>query len=384
MDLIFYFGDERERQLPQFLERLGYAVKGLGSSSPVLEAIQGQNADLIVIDGRINSELVDLCTFFRGQESTREVPIVCITPEHQRTLDVFEAFERVEVVPSPLSVGALASRIATQLRLRKAAGLSNERSSLAEINAALRDHNTRFQKDLEEARAIQQGLLPKQLPSDPRFQIAVSYQPLEQVGGDWYFVDFPDRKHLRLHIADVSGHGLPAAFIGSMAKLAMVAAERDRPDELLAVMNKFLAPQLPSGRFMTMGTCLYDPATGRVQWARAGHGPALILKRASNEVTQLLGNGFPLGFVAEASYELIEHTLEPGDALLLYTDGVTEAQNRDMKQFGVERLSAALTAAPSKGGSGEVLRFIVDAFTTFLEGRLLKDDVTLMLLRREE
>jgi sigma-B regulation protein RsbU (phosphoserine phosphatase) len=101
-------------------------------------------------------------------------------------------------------------------------------------------------------------------------------------------------------------------------------------------------------------------------------------------VTQLLGNGFPLGFVAETSYELIEHTLEPGDALLLYTDGVTEAQNRDMKQFGVERLSAALSAAPSKGGSGEVLRSIVDAFTRFLEGRLLKDDVTLMLLRREE
>jgi serine phosphatase RsbU (regulator of sigma subunit) len=384
MDLIFYFGDERERQLPQFLERLGYAVKGLGSSSPVLEAIQGQNADLIVIDGRLNTELVDLCTFFRAQELTREVPIVCIAPEHQRTLDAFEAFERVEVVPSPLSVGALASRIATQLRLRKAAGLSNERSSLAEINAALRDHNTRFQKDLEEARAIQQGLLPKELPSDPRFQIAVSYQPLEQVGGDWYFVDFPDRKHLRLHIADVSGHGLPAAFIGSMAKLAMVAAERERPDELLAVMNKYLVPQLPSGRFMTMGTCLYDPATGRVQWARAGHGPALILKRSSHQVTQLLGNGFPLGFVAETSYELIEHTLEPGDALLLYTDGVTEAQNRDMKQFGVERLSAALSAAPSKGGSGEVLRSIVDAFTRFLEGRLLKDDVTLMLLRREE
>jgi sigma-B regulation protein RsbU (phosphoserine phosphatase) len=297
---------------------------------------------------------------------------------------VFESFERVEVVPSPLSVGTLASRIATQLRLRKAAGLSNERSSLAEINAALRDHNTRFQKDLEEARSIQQGLLPKQLPSDPRFQIAVSYQPLEQVGGDWYFVDFPNHKHLRLHIADVSGHGLPAAFIGSMAKLAMVAAERERPDELLSVMNKYLAPQLPSGRFMTMGTCLYDPATGRVQWARAGHGPALILSRASNEVTQLLGNGFPLGFVTEASYELIEHTLEPGDSLLLYTDGLTEAQNRDMQQFGVERLSAALSAAPSKGGSGEVLRSIVDAFTTFLEGRLLKDDVTLMLLRREE
>jgi serine phosphatase RsbU (regulator of sigma subunit) len=383
MDLIFYFGDEQERKLPQFLERLGYAVKGSGASTPAVDLIQTQNVDLIVIDGRINGDLVDLCTFFRAQESTREVPIVCITPAHQRSLDAFDVFERVEVVSSPLSVGTLASRIATQLRMRKAAGLSNERSSLAEINAALRDHNTRFQKDLEEARAIQQGLLPKHLPSDPRFQIAVSYQPLEQVGGDWYFVDFPGREKLQLHVADVSGHGLPAAFIGSMAKLAMVAAERERPDELLSTMNRYLAPQLPSGRFMTMGSCLYDPATGRAQWARAGHGPALVLNRSHNRVTQLLGRGFPLGFVAETSYELIEHTLEPGDALLLYTDGVTEAQNRDMEQFGIDRLSAALAVTSSGTASGEMLRSIVNTFAMFLEGRLLKDDVTLMLLRRE-
>ncbi len=384
MDLIFYLGDERERQLPQFLERLGYAVRGVEASSSVVESIQSQDVDLIVIDGRLQSGFVDLCTFFRNQEVTREVPIVCITPEQQRALDVFDAFEKVEVLPAPLSVGALASRIATQLRLRKAAGLSNERSSLAEINAALRDHNTRFQKDLEEARAIQQGLLPKELPSDDRFQIAVSYQPLEQVGGDWYFVDFPERQQLRLHIADVSGHGLPAAFIGSMAKLAMVAAQKERPDELLAVMNKFLAPQLPSGRFMTMGTCLYDPDTGCVRWARAGHGPALVLRRASNQVAQLLGNGFPLGFVADASYELIECSLEPGDALLLYTDGVTEAQNRDMDQFGVERLSAAMVASPQDVSTADMLRSVVDSFSNFLEGRLLKDDITLMLLRREK
>jgi len=384
MDLIFYFGDDRERQLPQFLERLGYAVHGSRGDAPVVDLIQRQNVDLIVLDGRMNLDLANLCAFFRAQEGTREVPIVCISPEQPRVMDTLVAFERVEVVPAPLSVGALASRIATQLRLRKEAGLSNERSSLAEINAALRDHNTRFQKDLEEARAIQQGLLPKQLPSDPRFQIAVSYQPLEQVGGDWYYVDFPESKRLRLHIADVSGHGLAAAFIGSMAKLAMVAAERERPDELLSVMNGFLAPQLPSGRFMTMGTCFYDPATGRTEWARAGHGPALVLKSSSREVIQLLGSGFPLGFVAEASYELVEYTLEPGDALLLYTDGVTEAQNRDMEQFGVERLSAALASAPTGSGSGDVLRSIVDTFSSFLGGRLLKDDVTLLLLQREK
>ena len=310
------------------------------------------------------------------------VPIVCIAPEHANVIDAFDSLERIEVVQSPLSVGTLASRIATQLRLRKAAGADVKKGTLAEINAALRDHNMRFQKDLEEARAIQQGLLPREIPSDPRFQLAVSYQPLEQGGGDWYFIN-TDHDTLSLHVADVSGHGLPAAFIGSMAKLAMVAAEKTRPDELLNAMNRYLAPQLPMGRFITMGNCLYDPESGRVQWARAGHNPALLFRRATSEVTQLKGDGFPLGFLGEVTYELVEDTLAPGDVLLLYTDGITEAQNRGMEQFGIARLAEALVMSSQAVTAGGMIRGIIDRFAQFLEGRLLKDDVTLVLLKRE-
>lgn len=382
MDLIYYLGDDTQK-LPKLLERLGYGVLGAADDSSVTDMIARTNVDLIVIDGRVTPDLADLCTFFRSQEATRLVPIVCISPDQSVAVEAFDAFDRVEVVPAPLSVGTLASRIATQLRLRKTAGDDAKKGTLAEVNAALRDHNSRLQKDLEEARAIQQSLLPRQLPADSRFQLSVSYQPLEQVGGDWYFADFPNQEKLRLHIADVSGHGLPAAFIASMAKLAMVAAERDRPDQLLAAMNHFLAPQLPNGRFITTGTCLYEPATGKLQWARAGHGPALILRRDTRQVQQLLGDGFPLGFVNEATYQLVEEVLAPGDSLLLYTDGVTEAQNRAMAQFGVSRLSEAFRSTPPGASSAEMVRRIVDTFSGFLEGRLLKDDVTLILLKRE-
>lgn len=381
MDRIFYFGDDSQ-QVPKFLERLGYAILGISSEVSVPDLITGKNVDLILIDGRITPDVPDLCRFFRTQEDTRMVPIVCIAPEHANVIDAFDSLERIEVVQSPLSVGTLASRIATQLRLRKAAGADVKKGTLAEINAALRDHNMRFQKDLEEARAIQQGLLPRELPSDPRFQLAVSYQPLEQVGGDWYFIN-TDHDKLSLHVADVSGHGLPAAFIGSMAKLAMVAAEKTRPDELLNAMNRYLAPQLPMGRFITMGNCLYDPESGRVQWARAGHNPALLFRRATSEVAQLKGDGFPLGFLGEVTYELVEDTLAPGDVLLLYTDGITEAQNRGMEQFGIARLAEALVMSSQAVTAGGMIRGIIDRFAQFLEGRLLKDDVTLVLLKRE-
>lgn len=382
MDHIFYLGDDTEK-LPRFLERLGYGVVGISNEDSVPDAVADSNFDLIVIDGRTMPDLVDLCTFFRSQEHTRLVPIVCISPDQPVAVEDFDSFESVEVVPAPLSIGSLAGRIAIQLRLRKSAGSDKKRGSLAEMNAALRDHNARLRKDLEEARAIQQGLLPRKLPLDPRFQLSVSYQPLEEVGGDWYYCESAAQDKLLVHIADVSGHGLPAAFIGSMAKLAMAAAEKERPDELLATMNRFLAPQMPSGRFITMGNCLYDPGTGKLQWARAGHGPALILKHETGEVSQLMGNGFPLGFVSDASYQLIEAQLDRGDALLLYTDGITEAQNRAMDQFGLPRLAEAFAATANVANSADMVRSILDAFSSFIEGRLLKDDVTLLVLKRE-
>jgi serine phosphatase RsbU (regulator of sigma subunit) len=383
MDTIFFLGDKNV-QIPSFLEKLGYSVLSTSGDSPVTEVVAKSNLDLILIDGRVTSDLVDLCAFFRSQESTRSVPIVCVSPADQQVVDQLIVHDRLELIPSSFSVGTLASRIATQLRLRKNAGKDDVLGSLAEMNAALRDHNARFQKDLEEARAIQQSLLPQKLPKDPRFQISVSYHPLEQVGGDWYFVhQHKESGELELHIADVSGHGLPAAFLASMAKLAMVAAESKRPDHLLAKMNYFLQPQLPIGRFVTTGHVLYNPETGDLQWARAGHGPALLRRAATGKVSQLFGDGFPIGFVEGAQYELVRDRLDPGDALILYTDGLTEAQNRDMEQFGLERLSEAFSQLSASLTAAEMITEIIDLFALFLDDRLLKDDVTLLLLKRD-
>jgi sigma-B regulation protein RsbU (phosphoserine phosphatase) len=266
--------------------------------------------------------------------------------------------------------------------LRKIAGTDEKKSSLAEINANLRDHNSRFKKELDEARAIQESLLPRVLPRDPRMELAVSYQPLDEVGGDWYFANTTPSGRVSLQIADVSGHGLSAAFIGSMAKLAMTAAAKERPDELLEVMNRLLAPQIPHGRFVTMGSSLYDPATGKLLWSRAGHPPALLLRRASNEVARLLGEGFAVGFFEDSTYSLCEDQLEVGDTLLMFTDGMTEAQALSGEAFGIDRLAMALRGTSADQSSADMLRTILDAFDTFRGERLIRDDVTVVLLKR--
>jgi serine phosphatase RsbU (regulator of sigma subunit) len=383
MDTIFFVGSSDE-QIPAFLRRLGYAVRKPDIGQPISDAVIQQLPDIILIDARVANDTVDLFDFFRAQERTKELPIVCLSPKPFELAGQIAQFEPVEFVSPTSSVGVLASRIATILRLRKTAGADDTQSSLAEMNLALRDFNARMKKDLEEAREIQRSLMPQTLPSDPRFQIAVSYYPLEEVGGDWYSVELSeDCSTLELHIADVSGHGLPAAFLASMAKLAMVAAGGLEPDKLLERMSFYLQPQLPSGRFITTGHVLYKPDSGEVLWARAGHGPALLRREATGRVEQLYGEGFPIGFVSGESYELVRDQLLPGDLLILYTDGLTEAQNRSMEQFGLERLCQVISDIPDNLSSGKIVEGIIDALADFLDERLLKDDVTLLLLKRK-
>jgi sigma-B regulation protein RsbU (phosphoserine phosphatase) len=386
MDSIFLLGAQ-DSSLTMFLRRLGYSVIESPESFQVSDIVSSAAMDLILIDGRVAGDALQLCSLFRAQQSTKSVPIVCITGSEQDQCPLTAASGGggpvdIEIIPEPFTVGALASRIALTLRLRKLAGNDERKGSLAEINANLRDHNSRYKKELVEARAIQQSLLPRSLPRDGRFDLAVSYQPLDEVGGDWYFASTRPTGAISLHIADVSGHGLSAAFIGSMAKLAMTAADREQPHELLVEMNRLLAPQIPSGRFVTMGSCLYDPKTGDLRWARAGHPPALIFRRASGTVNSLRGEGFAVGFFEDSRYTVVEDRLEIGDALLLFTDGITEAQDRSGDAFGQQRLADALAAAGSHTPCADMLGSILDSFDNFRCERLIRDDVTLLLLKR--
>lgn len=131
-----------------------------------------------------------------------------------------------------------------------------------------------------------------------------------------------------------------------------------------------------------MGSCLYDPKNGKIQWARAGHPPALLFRRKSGKVFKLLGEGFAVGFFEDSSYSVVEDELQVGDLLLMFTDGVTEARDLSGEAFGMERLAAALSSTQPESSSADMLRGILDAFDTFRGERLIRDDVTVILLKR--
>lgn len=198
-----------------------------------------------------------------------------------------------------------------------------------------------IRKELELARTIQLSVLPGAFPQSPRFRVAARYVPMTSVAGDFYDFLVADENHAGLLIADVSGHGVPAALIASMVKMA-AASQRPNaahPAQLLAGMNAALCGNT-QGQFVTAAYVHLDAEKRELRYAAAGH-PSMLLLRGGN-VTEIVENGLLLAASEQASYLDKTLPIEPGDRLLLYTDGMIEARNSEGKLFGEEALFAAL------------------------------------------
>lgn len=200
---------------------------------------------------------------------------------------------------------------------------------------------TAVQKELEVAEQIQRSILPVAFPETTDFRVAARYLPMRTVAGDFYdFLSTNDRE-ASLLIADVSGHGVPAALIASMVKLA-AASQRGNiadPAAFLAGMNSVLCGNTQS-QFVTAAYVHLNAEAAEIRYAAAAHPPALLMR--GGKVSELIENGLMLGVFDSASYGMVVHPLLPGDRLLLYTDGVVEAANTHREEFGRERLGALL------------------------------------------
>lgn len=381
-DKILCIGTANEK-LPLLLTKLGYSMLTLGDGHTISSLDASDIIDLVIFEDKGDLTFEEAIGLLKSQPGTMHAAAIFISSSSEEVSAYSKSpMEGVEIMGAPYSLGVLASRIATLLRLRKFKGLDESSSSLSEMNAALRDLNAHYQKELEEARQIQASLLPQELPVDDRYDVAVFYSPLEEVGGDWYNILIEESGRISAQVADVSGHGLAAAFLGSMAKLGFSAVAEELPHKMFEGMNSLLTPQMPSGRFVTMCGFLFDPGTGHVDFARAGHQPALILRSASGTVEELKGEGFALGFFEMGEYSHEKSELARGDAIAVFSDGLVEAQNRDSVGFGLEGISRSLTLASSSTNAEEICRKIIADFEAFLDGRVLKDDVTLLVLRR--
>jgi sigma-B regulation protein RsbU (phosphoserine phosphatase) len=210
-------------------------------------------------------------------------------------------------------------------------------------------------------------------------------RPANTVGGDFYdIIPLPDGR-LVLALGDVAGKGSPAALLMALllAMLRTLVDEGLEAARLIERLNVQVARHSPASRFITFFYALYDPRTGDLQFVNAGHLPPLLLRADGRleRVTASTGSGLALGMFDHATYSTNHVTIEPGDLLVLYTDGITEAENRSGKEFedtGLEAVVRHMAAsAPDQIGNA-----ILSAVTTYAADARLTDDLTALVLKR--
>ncbi len=235
------------------------------------------------------------------------------------------------------------------------------------------------EREYEEAREIQQGLLPKQIPQISGHEIFGSWQPASAVGGDYFdALRFTDQK-VALCIADVVGKGMPAALLMSNLQAAVkaFATESTQPRDLCTKVNRVICSNIAANKFITFFYCLHDAQRKRLLYANAGHNPPVLLRR-DGSLLRLQEGGVVLGVFQDWSYIQNEVEFGPGDRAVLFTDGVTEVSDSNGEEFGERRLISLLETYRHLGAR-ELQKRIMEALADFSGGEF-QDDATLLIL----
>ena len=246
-----------------------------------------------------------------------------------------------------------------------------------------RDKLVTLQNELDVASSIQQSILPTELPRESDYQMFGSMKSARNVGGDFFdVVRLPDRR-VGLAIADVSDKGVPAALfmMSTRTLLKGAAIGAINPGDVMETVNQLLCEDNEAAMFVTLLYAVYDPETGRLTYANGGHNPPLIVHADNTSTLLPPTEGLALGLLPGYEYQQNTVTVEPGESLILYTDGVTEAMNADEEEFGVERLQQIFTGSYPREAYA-ITQSIFDAVDEFAGDTPQSDDVTCLTLCR--
>jgi phosphoserine phosphatase RsbU/P len=238
-----------------------------------------------------------------------------------------------------------------------------------------------IETELETARQIQSSILPASVPQLENLRIAACYRPMTSVAGDFYQFVRSDNHHLGILVADVSGHGVPAALISSMIKVAMksVAVAADNPAQVLGGLNRILWSEA-HGQFASAAYVWIDAEHRNVLYSAAGHPPLLCWRNASRAVERIESNGLLFGVEPDSEYPVCRVPLEASDRFLLYTDGVTETENAAGEAFGDRQLERVVGDNRSQPAS-ELSRQVLSELQRWRPAAVTQqDDITLIVV----
>lgn len=339
--------------------------------------VLGSNDDIDMVISDINMPQMDGLTLL-GQiaEVNPDIRSIIVSAygdmQNIRTAMNRGAFD---FVTKPLDFGDLRLTIERTLR-----HLEEWREALAS-----RDRLVALQNELDVASDIQQSILPTAFPRGENYQVFANMEPARNVGGDFFDIVNLENDRIGLAIADVSDKGVPAALFMMSSRTWMKGAAIGNPEpkEVLEEVNSLLHEGNETQMFVTALYAVYNHETGEFTYASGGHdAPLLVRADGSSELLPLTG-GIALGIIPGFEYGQNTVTLNPGETIVLYTDGVTEAMNNEGEQFGLERMREVFANSAPKD-SDEATRTIFDAVNAFADGAAQSDDITCLTLCRSE
>jgi len=240
----------------------------------------------------------------------------------------------------------------------------------------------RLQKELEIARGIQLRLLPQHPPYIEGMDLVANNIPAQEIGGDFYDFIPVSLDSWGLVIADVSGKGMPAAIFMGLSRTIVRASTTDNPSAAAAIKqaNELICRDSTSGMFVTLFYAILNTKERKLRYVNAGHNPPLIFKNGSGEVVSLKTRGIALGVVHFIDLQEGETTLAPGDLVVFYTDGITEAINDQAEAFGEKRLIETVSSQRHRSAQ-EIIRRVEEEVMSFAGGQPQFDDITMMVLK---
>ena len=257
------------------------------------------------------------------------------------------------------------------------AAIRIENARLAEI-----EQNERImQRDLSQAAEIQGRMLPDKAPTVPGVDLAGFNVPCRTVGGDYFdFFPYPDGR-VGLALGDVSGKGMPASLMmmALHARVQVLAEDTGNLGGFMTRLNKATCAKCPANRFITFFFCVFDPKTGELTFANAGHNPPIVI-RASGETEMLKDGGCVLGILPIAPYSEMRIQLQKGDMLVLYSDGVTEANDVNQNEYDEDRFIEVLKKHRTEPAA-EIVKAVTKSLNEFAAGAPQADDITLVVAK---
>lgn len=363
------------RLLSQILSERGYRVRAATSGPRALASVEMEEPDLVLLDIRMpGMDGYEVCRLLKQDPATEDIPVLFISALDDIG-DKVQAFSAggVDYITKPFQVEEVVARVQTHLSLRR-------------LRRDLEEANRRMEQELALAAQVQASFLPSSLPNLPGWQLAVSLIPAQLMSGDFYDTAYLPNGSVAILVADVVDKGVGAALYMAMSSTLLrtsLAEHADRPDLVCQAVNEALLEYATAQQFVTAFIGVLEPSSGVLVYANAGHNPPVLLCPSHpGEVRLLEITGLPLGAVEGSRWHLDRVQLLPGDTLVLYTDGITEAESARARFYGRERLVE--TAQRSMGQPAETVRAVIlDDVQQFVLGAALADDIALMVLVRE-